>query len=58
MTFPCRTRSEASAASQEWGGHRGSFAAPDGYIWSISYRAQGKDSALRGAAVAEGTASW
>ena len=58
MTFPLSDEVEASAASQEWGGHRGSFAAPDGYIWSISYRAQGEGSALRGAAVAEGTASW
>ena len=31
------------AASQQWGGYSGSFADPDGYIWSIGYSAQGKD---------------
>ena len=31
------------AATQEWGGYGGSFADPDGYIWSIGYSAQGKD---------------
>ena len=31
------------AASQQWGGYGGSFADPDGYIWSIGYSAQGKN---------------
>jgi uncharacterized protein len=31
------------AATLEWGGYGGSFADPDGYIWSIGYSAQGKD---------------
>ena len=31
------------AATQPWGGYGGSFADPDGYIWSIGYSAQGKD---------------
>lgn len=31
------------AAAKEWGGYGGSFADPDGYIWSIGYSAQGKD---------------
>ena len=31
------------AATQQWGGYGGSFADPDGYIWSIGYSAQGKD---------------
>jgi catechol 2,3-dioxygenase-like lactoylglutathione lyase family enzyme len=31
------------AADLEWGGYGGSFADPDGYIWSIGYSAQGKD---------------
>jgi uncharacterized protein len=31
------------AATKEWGGYGGSFADPDGYIWSIGYSAQGKD---------------
>jgi len=31
------------AATQQWGGYSGSFADPDGYIWSIAYSAQGKD---------------
>lgn len=31
------------AAPLEWGGYGGSFADPDGYIWSIGYSAQGKD---------------
>jgi catechol 2,3-dioxygenase-like lactoylglutathione lyase family enzyme len=30
-------------ATLEWGGYGGSFADPDGYIWSIGYSAQGKD---------------
>jgi catechol 2,3-dioxygenase-like lactoylglutathione lyase family enzyme len=31
------------AATQPWGGYGGSFADPDGYIWSIGYSAQGQD---------------
>ena len=31
------------AATKDWGGYGGSFADPDGYIWSIGYSAQGKD---------------
>ncbi len=31
------------AAGLQWGGYGGSFADPDGYIWSIGYSAQGKD---------------
>jgi uncharacterized protein len=31
------------SATLEWGGYGGSFADPDGYIWSIGYSAQGKD---------------
>jgi uncharacterized protein len=31
------------ASTLEWGGYGGSFADPDGYIWSIGYSAQGKD---------------
>jgi uncharacterized protein len=31
------------AATQPWGGYGGSFADPDGYIWSIGYSARGKD---------------
>ena len=31
------------AATLEWGGYGGSFADPDGYIWSIGYSAKGKD---------------
>jgi uncharacterized glyoxalase superfamily protein PhnB len=31
------------AATQQWGGYGGSFADPDGYIWSIGYSAQGKN---------------
>ena len=31
------------AAALSWGGYGGSFADPDGYIWSIGYSAQGKD---------------
>jgi hypothetical protein len=28
---------------RKWGGYGGSFADPDGYIWSIAYSAEGKD---------------
>ena len=31
------------AATLQWGGYGGTFADPDGYIWSIGYSAQGKD---------------
>ena len=31
------------AERQQWGGYTGTFADPDGYIWSIGYSAQGKD---------------
>ena len=31
------------AAAQQWGGYSGSFADPDGYVWSIAFSAQGKD---------------
>ena len=31
------------AAALRWGGYGGSFADPDGYIWSVGYSAQGKD---------------
>ena len=31
------------AAKLEWGGYGGSFADPDGYVWSIGYSTQGKD---------------
>src|SRR5262245_15053187 len=31
------------AAKLEWGGYGGSFADPDGYVWSVGYSAQGKD---------------
>ena len=31
------------AATLEWGGYGGSFADPDGYIWSIGYSAQGEN---------------
>ena len=31
------------AATLEWGGYGGSFADPDGYIWSVGFSAQGKD---------------
>jgi catechol 2,3-dioxygenase-like lactoylglutathione lyase family enzyme len=30
-------------ATQEWGGYAGSFADPDGFIWSIGYSAEGED---------------
>jgi len=31
------------AATLQWGGYGGSFADPDGYIWSIGFSAEGKD---------------
>jgi predicted enzyme related to lactoylglutathione lyase len=31
------------AAKLKWGGHGGSFADPDGYVWNIGYSAEGKD---------------
>jgi uncharacterized protein len=31
------------AATLQWGGYGGSFADPDGYIWSIGYSAVGQD---------------
>jgi uncharacterized protein len=31
------------AAALQWGGYGGTFADPDGYIWSIGYSAQGTD---------------
>lgn len=31
------------AAKLEWGGYGGTFADPDGYVWSIGYSAVGKD---------------
>ena len=31
------------AAATPWGGYGGTFADPDGYIWSIGYSAQAKD---------------
>ncbi len=30
------------AATLQWGGYGGTFADPDGYVWSIGYSAQGK----------------
>ncbi len=33
------------AATLQWGGYGGTFADPDGYVWSIGYSAQGKDQA-------------
>jgi len=32
-----------AAAALQWGGYGGTFADPDGYVWSVSYSAQGKD---------------
>jgi uncharacterized glyoxalase superfamily protein PhnB len=29
------------AAALQWGGYGGTFADPDGYVWSIGYSAQG-----------------
>ena len=31
------------AGDLQWGGYGGSFADPDGYIWSLGYSAQGAD---------------
>ncbi|QYC38218.1 Glyoxalase-like domain protein [Nonomuraea coxensis DSM 45129] len=31
------------AGALPWGGYGGTFADPDGYIWSLGYSAQGKD---------------
>src|SRR5262245_42164318 len=31
------------AAALQWGGYGGAFADPDGYVWSVSYSAQGRD---------------
>ncbi len=31
------------AAALPWGGYGGSFADPDGYVWSIGYSGNGKD---------------
>jgi catechol 2,3-dioxygenase-like lactoylglutathione lyase family enzyme len=31
------------ASPLEWGGYGGTFADPDGYVWSIGYSAQGRD---------------
>lgn len=33
------------AAKLQWGGYGGTFADPDGYVWSIGFSAQGKDQA-------------
>jgi len=33
------------AAKLQWGGYGGTFADPDGYVWSIGYSAVGKDQA-------------
>ncbi|MBF6178324.1 VOC family protein [Nocardia otitidiscaviarum] len=33
------------AAATEWGGYGGTFADPDGYVWSIGFSAQGADQA-------------
>lgn len=32
-------------ATLQWGGYGGTFADPDGYVWSVGYSAQGKDQA-------------
>lgn len=34
-----------AAAALQWGGYGGTFADPDGYVWSIGYSAQGEDQA-------------
>ncbi len=31
------------AAALQWGGYGGTFADPDGYVWSVGYSAQGED---------------
>jgi catechol 2,3-dioxygenase-like lactoylglutathione lyase family enzyme len=31
------------AAKLKWGGYGGTFADPDGYVWSIGYSAEGQD---------------
>jgi len=31
------------AGKLQWGGYGGTFADPDGYVWSLSYSAVGKD---------------
>ena len=31
------------AGRLDWGGYGGTFADPDGYVWSIGYSAQGRD---------------
>ena len=31
------------AAALQWGGYGGTFADPDGYVWSIGYSAQGEN---------------
>jgi hypothetical protein len=33
------------AAKLQWGGYGGTFADPDGYVWSIGFSAAGKDQA-------------
>ena len=33
------------AATLQWGGYGGTFADPDGYVWSIGFSAQGQDQA-------------
>ena len=33
------------AAALQWGGYGGTFADPDGYVWSIGFSAQGQDQA-------------
>nr|WP_174385116.1 VOC family protein [Nocardia otitidiscaviarum] len=33
------------AAATEWGGYGGTFADPDGYVWSIGFSAQAADQA-------------
>jgi predicted enzyme related to lactoylglutathione lyase len=32
-----------AAGALPWGGYGGTFADPDGYVWSLGYSAQGKD---------------